>query len=94
MGFAEFPPGYRRMTDDDILFGNNSNVFVVDEKSAAASETARTFIMTCWYRKPLIKGDEIVDEWVERQVCWMRSRLMWTARQLSYSTMRGGGNPP
>jgi hypothetical protein len=65
-----FHPNYRRMTDDDILFGNNSNVFVVDEKSAAASEAAGTFIMTCWYRKPLIQNDEIVDEWVERQVCW------------------------
>ena len=65
-----FHPSYRRMTDDDILFGNNSNVFVVDEKSAAASEVAGTFIMTCWYRKPLIKDDKIVDEWIEREVRW------------------------
>ncbi len=65
-----FHPSYRRMTDDDILFGNNSNVFVVDEKSAAASEVAGTFIMTCWYRKPLINDDKIVDEWIEREVRW------------------------
>jgi hypothetical protein len=26
--------------------------------------------MTCWYRKPIIQGDEIVDEWVERLVRW------------------------
>ncbi|WP_162896221.1 DUF6035 family protein [Novosphingobium sp. THN1] len=65
-----FHPSYRRMTDDDILFGNNSNVFVVDERTAAASEAAGTFIMTCWYRKPVIQGDEIIDEWVERMVRW------------------------
>jgi hypothetical protein len=65
-----FHPSYRRMTDDDILFGNNSNVFVVDERSAAASEAAESFIMTCWYRRPLIKDDKIVDEWVERLVSW------------------------
>ncbi|GEO02077.1 hypothetical protein NSE01_39090 [Novosphingobium sediminis] len=65
-----FHPSYRRMTDDDILFGNNSNVFVVDESTAAASEAAGTFIMTCWYRKPVIQGDKIVDEWVERMVRW------------------------
>lgn len=65
-----FHPTYRRMTDDDILFGNNSNVFVVDETTAAASEAAGTFIMTCWYRKPVIQGDDIVDEWVERMVRW------------------------
>ena len=58
------------MTDDDILFGNNSNVFVVDESTAAASEAAGTFIMTCWYRKPVIQGDDIVDEWVEQMVRW------------------------
>lgn len=65
-----FHPSYRRMTDDDILFGNNSNIFVVDESTAAASEAAGTFIMTCWYRKPVIQGDKIVDEWVERMVRW------------------------
>lgn len=65
-----FHPSYRRMTVDDILFGNNSNIFVVDETTAAASEAAGTFIMTCWYRKPFIQGDDIVDEWVERMVRW------------------------
>lgn len=65
-----FHPSYRRMTVDDILLGNNSNVFVVDETTTAASETAGTFIMTCWYRKPVIQGDDIVDEWVERMVRW------------------------
>jgi hypothetical protein len=65
-----FHPTYRRMTDDDILFGNNSNVFVVDESTVVASEAAGTFIMKCWYRKPVIQGDEIIDEWVERMVRW------------------------
>lgn len=65
-----FHPNYRRMTDDDILFGNNSNVFVVDESTASASEAARAFKMKCWHRKPVIDGDQIVDEWVERLVRW------------------------
>lgn len=65
-----FHPTDRRITDDDILFGNNSNVFVVDESTAVASEAAGTFIMKCWYRKPVIQSDEIIDEWVERMVRW------------------------
>lgn len=65
-----FHPNYRRMTDDDILFGNNSNIFVVDESTAAASEAAGAFMIKCWHRKPVIDGDQIVDEWVERLVCW------------------------
>jgi len=65
-----FHPNYRRMTDDDILFGNNSNIFVVDETTAAASEAAGAFMIKCWHRKPVIDGDQIVDEWVERLVSW------------------------
>ena len=65
-----FHPNYRRMTDDDILFGNNSNIFVVDESTAAASEAAGAFMIKCWHRKPVIDGDQIVDEWVARLVCW------------------------
>jgi hypothetical protein len=52
------------------LFSNNSNIFVVDEETAAASEAASAFIMKCWHRKPVIVGDEIVSEWVERLVRW------------------------
>lgn len=65
-----FHPNYRRMTDDDILFGNNSNIFVVDESTVTASEAAGSFIMKCWHRKPVIEGDIIIDEWVERLVSW------------------------
>lgn len=65
-----FHPSYRRMTDDDILFGNNSNIFVVDEISTLASEKSRRLTFTCWYREPRIEGGEIVDDWVTRQVEW------------------------
>ncbi|WP_324828859.1 DUF6035 family protein [Qipengyuania zhejiangensis] len=65
-----FHPNYRRMTDDDILFSNNSNIFVVDESTAAASEAAGSFTIKCWHRKPVIEGGKIVDEWVERLVSW------------------------
>lgn len=65
-----FHPDYRRMTDDDILFSNNSNIFVVDESTAAASEAAGSFMIKCWHRKPVIDGGKIVDEWVERLVSW------------------------
>lgn len=65
-----FHPNYRRMTDDDILFGNNSNIFVVDESTAVASEIAGAFILKCWHRMPVIDEDRIIDEWVERLVRW------------------------
>ena len=69
-GLPGFHPSYRRMTDDDILFSNNSNIFVIDESTAAASEAAGAFITKCWHRKPIIDGEDIRDEWVERFVTW------------------------
>jgi len=65
-----FDPNYRRMTTDDILFGNNSNVLVVDEASVAASEKAGRLIFRVWYRQPRIDHDAIVDDWIERLVPW------------------------
>ncbi|MGN6821056.1 MAG: DUF6035 family protein [Sphingomonas sp.] len=65
-----FDPNYRRMTTDDILFGNNSNVLVVDEATVAASVAADRFILRVWHRQPRIEGDRVVDDWIERLVGW------------------------
>lgn len=65
-----FDPSYRRMTTDDILFGNNSNILVVDEATVAASIAASQVIVRVWYRQPRIEGEHIVDDWVERLVSW------------------------
>jgi hypothetical protein len=58
---ARFDPGDRRMTEDDILFPNNSNVLVLDEETARASEAAGRFMLTCWHRR--IGGDQHRAEW-------------------------------
>jgi hypothetical protein len=65
-----FDPSYRRMTTDDILFGNNSNILVVDEATVAASIAASQLIVRVWHRQPRIDGEHIVDDWVERLVAW------------------------
>jgi hypothetical protein len=65
-----FDPGHRRMTTDDILFGNNSNILVVDEATAAASVAASQLIVRVWHRQPRIDGEHIVDDWMERLVAW------------------------
>jgi len=65
-----FDPNYRRMTTDDILFGNNSNVLVVDDATVAASVAASRLILRVWHRQPRIEGDQVVDDWIERLVGW------------------------
>jgi hypothetical protein len=65
-----FDPSYRRMTTDDILFGNNSNILVVDEATVAASIAASQLIVRVWHRRPRIDGEHIVDDWIERLAAW------------------------
>ncbi len=45
-----FDPSYRRATEDDIFFPNNSNALVVDNATAAASRAAGYFIVRVHHR--------------------------------------------
>jgi Family of unknown function (DUF6035) len=61
--FGGFDPDYRLLTTDDLLFSNNSNVFVVDEETTALSEMTRVFHLRCHHRCPVREGDKIADGW-------------------------------
>ncbi len=65
-----FDPSYRRMTTDDILFGNNSNIFVVDDATVGASIATSQLVVRVWHRQPRIVGERIIDDWIERLVPW------------------------
>lgn len=58
-----FDPEYRRLTTDDLLFSNNSNILVVDEETTSLSESTRRFHVRCHHRRPVREGDELVDHW-------------------------------
>ena len=64
--FGGFDDEYRRLTTDDLLFTNNSNVFVVDEQTAAKSEATKQFHLRCFYRKPVIQNGGITEVWKEK----------------------------
>ncbi|MES2988707.1 MAG: DUF6035 family protein [Pseudomonadota bacterium] len=61
--FGSFDPDYRRLMTDDILFPNNSNLFVVDEETATISETRGRFHLRCHYRAPVREASVLRDEW-------------------------------
>lgn len=80
---GRFDPEYRRLTTDDLLFNNNSNILIVDEETAALSERTGQFQVHCHFRRPVHKGDTLADEWDsalipfdtltcerDRQRCW------------------------
>jgi hypothetical protein len=66
--FGGFDPEYRLLTTDDLLFSNNSNVFVVDEATASLSERTGALHLRCHYRRPIRDGDVIKDCWDEQVV--------------------------
>ncbi|MBB3862451.1 hypothetical protein GGQ88_003752 [Novosphingobium hassiacum] len=66
--FGSFDAGYRRLTTDDLLYSNNSNIFIVDEETTLLSEQTGVFHLRCHHRKPVRQGSRVVDEWVEQIV--------------------------
>jgi|CXWL01.1.fsa_nt_gi hypothetical protein len=66
--FGSFDPEYRRLMTDDVLFPNNSNLFVVDEETTAISEAKGAFHLRCHYRVPVRDGNMLADEWREEIV--------------------------
>lgn len=68
--FGHFDPGYRLLTTDDLLFPNNSNVFVIDEESTQISEDRGSFHLRCYYRRPVRDGNRVTDRWEERIVAF------------------------
>ncbi|QGM47416.1 DUF6035 family protein [Methylocystis heyeri] len=68
--FGNFMPDYRRLMVDDILFPNNSNLFVVDDETTGLSKKRGVFLMRCIFRRPVRNGSEIIDEWNEEIVAF------------------------
>lgn len=66
--FAGFDHKYRLLTTDDLLFSNNSNVFVVDDETTAKSEASGVFHLRCHHRRPVLEGGKVTDGWEERVV--------------------------
>ncbi|WP_456858068.1 DUF6035 family protein [Bradyrhizobium sp. USDA 4515] len=65
---ASFSEDYRRTTTDDLLFSNNSNVFVVDEETVRLSEETKQFHLRCHYRVPFCNAGSVGDKWQEAVV--------------------------
>tara|TARA_R110002124_G_C8954742_1_gene513593 strand:- start:1555 stop:2967 length:1413 start_codon:yes stop_codon:yes gene_type:complete len=67
---GEFDPNHRKLTVDDLLISNNSNVFVVDEETEQQSELEKRFLLRCFYRVPERIGREVADCWATEIVAF------------------------
>lgn len=59
--FRGFDPSYRLMTTDDLLFPNNSNLFVIDEETVRLSLERERLHFRCHFRRPIRSGDDVTD---------------------------------
>jgi Family of unknown function (DUF6035) len=66
--FDQFDPYDRRMTADDILFSNNSNVFVVDAETRLASENEGVLVLKVHYIRYSALNGNLKATW-ETQLC-------------------------
>lgn len=60
---ANFSPGYRRLTTDDLVFSNNANVFVIDEETTRISEESGEFHLCCHYLYPENSDGNSLETW-------------------------------
>ena len=65
---AAFDADDRRLTTDDILFSNNSNIFVVDEETCRLSEERGAFHLRCHHREPYVDCEAVKERWTEKIV--------------------------
>lgn len=65
---GRFELDYRRLTVDDLLFSNNSNILVVDDETARLSEDTHCFHVRCFFRRPVRDGLTIRDQWEENLI--------------------------
>lgn len=68
--FGSFDAGYRRLTTDDLLYSNNSNIFIVDEETTELSERTGIFHIRCHHRIPVRDGAQVTDAWEEKVVAF------------------------
>jgi competence CoiA-like predicted nuclease len=79
-----FSPDYRRMTTDDLLFSNNSNIFVVDDETVRIAEETKRFHLRCHYRTPVCEGSSVKDVWQEAIVPFTEIRKELDRQRVYY----------
>lgn len=62
--FRTYDAGVARMTQDDVFFNNNRNLFLASEKTLAASKEQRAMMLDCRWLEPAADSDGVVeDQW-------------------------------
>ncbi len=61
--FKRFDESGNRLTQDDVFYNNNQNVFLASEETLAASKAEGKLCLECRWMEPLADGDLVVLHW-------------------------------
>lgn len=64
--FRDFDANVGRLTQDDIFYNNNQNLFLVSEQTMHASKEAKALMMECRWSQPDISRGSIIYNWGAR----------------------------
>lgn len=64
--FKGFDANVGRLTQDDIFYNNNQNLFLVSEQTMHASKEAKALMMECRWSQPEMSRDSIIYHWGAR----------------------------
>jgi hypothetical protein len=66
--FKRFDESGNRLTQDDVFYNNNRNVFLASEETLAASKAAGKLCLECRWTEPVADGDSIAFHWQRKIV--------------------------
>lgn len=66
--FQSFDPTQTRTAEEDILYLNNHNVFIVSDATLERSESSGRMALDCWFARPRMINGQIEDEWCTEPV--------------------------
>lgn len=61
--FKRFDENGNRLTQDDVFYNNNRNVFLASEETLAASKVAGKLCLECRWTEPVAEGGLVVLHW-------------------------------
>lgn len=81
--FKRFDESGNRLTQDDVFYNNNRNVFLASEETLAASRAAGKLCLECRWTEPVADGDSIVLHW-RKKIVSIDELVVDTERQQIY----------
>ena len=82
--FNKFDPADARMTQDDIFYNNNRNLFLASEQTLASSKENQAFTLDCHWHMPVLEGTTVTDQWNSQRVQFSKLCLDYDLRRVYF----------